>query len=194
VFVDSPLAIKLTAVYKKYSQDPMYFDEEAIKNAHAGMEFFDFPRLRFTLTTEQSKSINEAPMPKIIIAGSGMSNGGRILHHELRYLPDPNTTILMIGYQAKGTLGRAILDGASMVRIMGEEIPVRCRVATISGYSAHADQPLLLRWLFPMRQSLKKVFIVHGDMDQMEPFAQKVRDEFALNAVIPTHGMKVTLE
>lgn len=193
VYVDSPLAIKLTALYKKYSQDPMYFDDEAIKQAKAGVEFFDFPRLRFTLTTEQSKSINDAPMPKIIIAGSGMSNGGRILHHELRYLSNPNSTILFIGYQAKGTLGRAILDGAPVVRILGEEVPVRCKMATISGYSAHADQPLLLQWIHPMRQSLKKIFIVHGDMDQMEPFAQKVRDEFAIDAVVPVKGMKVEL-
>lgn len=193
VYVDSPLAIKLTAIYKKYSQDPMYFDDEAIKKAKEGLEIFDFPRLRFTLTTEQSKSINEASLPKIIIAGSGMSNGGRILHHELRYLPDPNTTILFIGYQAMGTLGRKILDGAPVVRIMGEEIPVRCKMATISGYSAHADQPLLLQWIHPMRKSLKKIFVVHGDVDQMEPFAQKIRDEFAIDAVIPTHGMKVTL-
>lgn len=193
VFVDSPLAIKLTEVYKKYSEDPMYFDAEAIKKMQEGMEFFNFPRLHFTLTTEQSKLINGAPMPKIIMAGSGMSNGGRILHHELRYLPDPKTTILFIGYQAKGTLGRAILDGAALVHIMGEEVPVRCRVATISGYSAHADQPLLLNWLNPMRQTLKKVFIVHGDMDQMIPFQQKVRDEMALNAVIPVKGMKVAL-
>ena len=180
-------------LYKKYSQDSNYFDEEAIKEATAGKEFFDFPRLHFTLTTEQSKAINDAPMPKIIIAGSGMSNGGRILHHELRYLPDPNTTILFIGYQAQGTMGRAILDGAKVVRIMGEEIPVRCKMATISGYSAHADQPLLLQWISPMRRSLKKVFLVHGDMDQMEPFAQKLRDEFALDAVIPAYGLKITL-
>lgn len=193
VYVDSPLAIKLTALYKKYSQDPMYFDEEAIARAKEGMELFNFPRLRFTLTTEQSKSINDAPMPKIIIAGSGMSNGGRILHHELRYLSNPNTTILFIGYQAKGTLGRTILDGAPVVRIMGEEVPVRCKMATISGYSAHADQPLLLKWIHPMRKSLKKIFVVHGDIDQMEPFAQKVRDEFAIDAVIPTKGMKVEL-
>lgn len=193
VYVDSPLAIKLTALYKKYSQDPMYFDEEAIARAKEGMELFDFPRLRFTLTTEQSKSINDAPMPKIIIAGSGMSNGGRILHHELRYLSNPNSTILFIGYQARGTLGRTILDGAPVVRIMGEEVPVRCKMATISGYSAHADQPLLLKWIHPMRKSLKKIFIVHGDIDQMTPFAQKVRDEFAIDAVIPTKGMRVEL-
>ncbi|EKD23915.1 MAG: hypothetical protein ACD_81C00145G0001 [uncultured bacterium] len=194
VYVDSPLAIKLTALYKKYSQDPMYFDAEAIEKAKQGGEIFDFPRLRFTLTSEQSKSINEASLPKIIIAGSGMSNGGRILHHELRYLPDPNTTILFIGYQARGTMGRAILDGAPVVRIMGEEIPVRCKMATISGYSAHADQPLLLQWIHPMRQSLKKIFVVHGDVDQMTPFAQKVRDEFAIDTIIPKHGMKVTLD
>lgn len=193
IYVDSPLAIKLTAIYKKYSQDPMYFDDEAIKQAKAGMEFFNFPRLRFTLTTEQSKAINDAPMPKIIIAGSGMSNGGRILHHELRYLSNPNSTILFIGYQAQGTLGRTILDGAPLVRILGEEVPVRCKMATISGYSAHADQPLLLKWVHPMRQSLKKLFVVHGDIDQMIPFAQKIRDEFAIDTIIPTHGMKVEL-
>ncbi|HAS95712.1 TPA: hypothetical protein DCS99_04825, partial [Candidatus Wolfebacteria bacterium] len=98
-----------------------------------------------------------------------------------------------IGYQAQGTMGRAILDGAKVVRIRGEEIPVRCKMATISGYSAHADQPLLLQWISPMRRSLKKVFLVHGDMDQMEPFAQKLRDEFALDAVIPAYGLKITL-
>ena len=193
IYVDSPLAIKLTALYKKYSQDPMYFDEEAVKEAQAGKEFFDFPRLHFTLTTEMSKSINDAPMPKIIIAGSGMSNGGRILHHELRYLPNPESTILFIGYQAKGTLGRSLLDGAPLVHILGEEIPVRCKMATISGYSAHADQPLLLQWISPMREHIKKLFIVHGDMDQMEPFSQKIRDEYAIDAIIPTHGLKVTL-
>ncbi len=104
VFIDSPLAIKLTAVYKKYES---YFNAETQHIAKSGEDILNFPGLRLTLTTEQSKEINDVPPPKIVIAGSGMSNGGRILHHEQRYLPDPKSTILFIGYQAKGTLGRA---------------------------------------------------------------------------------------
>ncbi len=193
VFIDSPLAIRLTSIYKKYSQDPNYFDKEALTLLRKGDAIFDFPRLKLTLTTEQSKEINNVPPPKVIVAGSGMSNGGRILHHELRYLPDPNSTILFIGYQAKGTLGRQIQDGAKNVRIFGEEVPVRCRAKSISGYSAHADQPLLLKWLSPMKNSLKKIFLIHGDEDQMIPFAQVIEDELAIEAVMPKKGEKFVL-
>jgi len=193
IFIDSPLAIKITSVYKKYSQNPDYFDEEAISFLRKGDAIFDFPGLRLTLTTEQSKEINEVRPPKVIIAGAGMSQGGRILHHERRYLSDPKSTILFIGYQVNGSLGRQILDGAKSVKIFGEEIPVRCRVQAISGYSAHADQRGLLNWLRPMRLSLKKVFLVQGEEDQMLPLAQKIRDELAIEAVIPSMGEEVML-
>lgn len=185
IFIDSPLAIKLTGVYKKYSQDPDYFDAESLNMLRQGDAIFDFPRLKLTLTTEQSKEINNVKPPKVIVAGSGMSNGGRILHHEQKYLPDPNSTILFIGFQARGTLGRAIQDGAKTVKIYGEEIPVHCKVKSISGYSAHADQPLLLKWLAPMRNSLKKVFIVQGDDDQMQPFSRVIEDELAIETIVP---------
>lgn len=182
VFIDSPLAINLTAIYKEYQS---YFDEESLARIAAGDDLFNFPGLRLTLTTEESKAINDVPPPKVIIAGAGMSNGGRILHHERRYLPDPKSTILFVGYQSPGTLGRQILDGAQSVKIFGEEIPVRCRVRQISGYSAHADQPRLLDWLRPMRYTLKKVFVVQGELPAREALAQKIRDELAVEAVIP---------
>lgn len=186
IFIDSPLAIKLTSVYKKYSQSSDYFDEEAISMFKKGDVIFNFPGLKLTLTTEQSKEINDAPAPKVVIAGSGMSQGGRILHHERRYLSDPKSTILFIGYQAIGSLGRKILEGAKSVKIFGEEISVRCRIKVISGYSAHADQNRLLDWLRPMRLGLKKVFLVQGEKEEMLPLAQKIRDELAVETVIPS--------
>ncbi len=185
IFVDSPLAIKLTGIYQKYYQDPDYMDGETIALAKKGNEIFNFPRLKFTLTTEASKEINGAPPPKIIIAGSGMSHGGRILHHELRYLPDQRNTLLFIGYQSAGTLGRKILDGAQSVRIFGETIPVRCRIERISGYSAHADQPLLLKWVAGAKDSLKNVFVVQGEREEAASLAGKISDEFAVKTTLP---------
>ena len=185
IFVDSPLAIKLTTIYKKYSQDPDYFDAEALKLLRNGNVIFDFPRLTLTLTPAQSKAINDVKLPKIIIAGSGMSNGGRILHHERRYLPDPNSTILFIGYQAQGTRGRQIQNNFKTVKIFGEEVPVNCKIKSISGYSAHADQPLLLKWLSPTKNYAKKVFLVHGDIEQMAALKGVIQDNLALETLIP---------
>lgn len=193
IFIDSPLAIKLTSVYKKYSQNQNYFDQEAISLFQKGDAIFNFPGLKLALTTEQSKEINDVPPPKVVIAGAGMSQGGRILHHEMRYLSDPKSTILFIGYQVSGSLGRKILDGAKSIKIFGEKIPVRCRIKAIAGYSAHADQNRLLDWLRPMKLSLKKVFLVQGEEDQMLPLAQKIRDELAVETVIPSLGEEVVL-
>ncbi len=190
VFIDSPLAIKLTAIYKKYER---HFNKEVLKLERDGDDIFNFPGLHFTLTTEQSKEINNVPAPKIIMAGSGMSNGGRILHHEMRYLSDPNSTILFVGYQTVGSMGRRILEGAKSVRIFGGEIPVRCRVREISAYSAHADQRQLLDWLKPLRLSLKKVFVVQGEGVSSDVLAQKIRDNYAIEAVVPEAGEKVVL-
>jgi metallo-beta-lactamase family protein len=191
VFIDSPLAINLTAIYKKYKD---YFDEETLAQAYAGDDLFNFPGLRLTLTAEESKAINEVPPPKVIIAGSGMSNGGRILHHERRYLSDPKSTILFVGYQSPGTLGRQILDGARSVKIFGEEVPIRCRVRQISGYSAHADEPRLLNWLRPLRFTLQEVFVVQGEPEASQALAQRIRDELALRVIIPQAGESYVLE
>jgi metallo-beta-lactamase family protein len=194
IYVDSPLAIRLTDVYQRYAQDPEFFEPETIKQIKEGDEIFNFPRLHFTLTTQESKEINQTPPPKVIIAGSGMSTGGRILHHEMRYLSDPNSTILFVGFQPEGSLGRQIIDGASVVTIMGEKVPVRARVEVIGGYSAHADQPLLLEWVRHMKDTLKKVFVVQGELDQSLPLAAKIKDEFAVDAIVPEPGQVVELE
>lgn len=183
VFMDSPLAIKLTSVYKKY-RDYLKGD---------GDLDLSFPGLQMTETTEQSKAINDVPPPKVIIAGSGMSNGGRILHHERRYLPDPRSTLLIIGYQAEGTFGRRLIEGAKTVSLFGEEISVQCRVKNIAGYSAHADQAQLLQWLEPRHEMIQRVFLVQGEADACAALATKIRDELAVNAEMPEVGKKYIL-
>jgi len=190
VFIDSPLAIKLTEVYKQYYQ---YFDAETKKIIKSGDAIFNFPGLKMTMTTEESKTINDVPPPKVIIAGAGMSNAGRILHHERRYLPDPKSTLLIVGYQAAGSLGRKLLDGKKLgkpfdVKMFGENIPVRANVKAIGAWSAHADQPQLLGWLKPARERLKKVFLVHGEIEEMTPLSQIIRDDLAVSVEIPAEG------
>ena len=193
VFVDSPLAIKLTSVYQKYSNEPAYFNKKAITQMRGGDAIFDFPGLHLTLTTQQSKEINSVTGPKVIIAGAGMSQGGRIMHHELRYLSDPNSAILFVGYQARGSLGRRLIDGEPVVRIMGEHVPVRCRVKAIGGYSAHADQPQLLDWLRNMEQKPEKVFITHGELEEAQVLADKAKTELNLDCHIPERGESVVI-
>lgn len=190
VFIDSPLAIRLTAVYKKYES---YFNKATENQFRSGDDIFNFPQLHLTLTKEQSKQINDTPNPKIIIAGSGMSNGGRILHHEKRYLSDPKSTIMFVGYQARGSLGRAIREGAEEVTILNEKIPVRCRQKLLTGFSAHADQPRIMEWIRPMRASLTKLFAVHGEPEGSQALCRRVRDEFAVDAVVPEPGESYVL-
>ena len=193
IFLDSPLAIKLTAVYKKYVNDADYSDKEARDRVSSGDAIFNFPRLKMTLKTEQSKAIKDEPAPKVIIAGSGMSQGGRIVHHETNYLPDPKNTILMVSYQAANSLGRRIFEGDKRVKIMGRDVEVRARVKAIGGYSSHADQNGLMNWLRPMRDTVKKVFLVQGEEDQMIPLQTLIRDRLALDTIIPETGDVVEL-
>lgn len=184
VFIDSPLAIKLLGVYKQY---PDYFNKEAIYLIESGDDIFNFPGLKLTPRTDESKAINDVPVPKVIMAGSGMSVGGRILHHEKRYLRDSKSTILFIGYQAKGSLGRRILEGAAEVKIHGEEVPIRCHIKAIGGYSAHADQPALVKWVKTAAQDgrLKKVFVVQGEEEAAEDLARKITEETGVEAMAP---------
>ncbi|MEX2090682.1 MAG: MBL fold metallo-hydrolase [Candidatus Paceibacterota bacterium] len=187
VFIDSPLATNLTEVYKKY---PDYFNKKTKYIINSGDDIFNFPGLKFTRTSQESKGINDIPAPKIIIAGSGMSMGGRILHHEKRYLSDPNSTILFVGYQVKNSLGRKILDGEKTVSIFGEKIPVNCRVEAIGGYSAHADQVMLLRWVDTanLQAKLKKVFIVQGEEESSQALADKIKETIKIEAIVPSIG------
>jgi len=191
IFLDSPLSIKLTEVYLKFDS---YFNEKARKIIASGDKLFEFPGLKETMETEESKAILRVPSPKIIIAGSGMSNGGRILHHEKNYLPNANDTILLTGYQSTGTLGRQISDGAKKVRIMGEDVVIRANVAKISGYSGHKDSDHLVEFVENTASTLKKVFVVMGEPKSAMFLAQKLRDNLDIKAFTPSAGEIVNLE
>jgi len=195
IYLDSPLAIKLTDVYNKHER---YWDKKAMEQLKRGDALFSFPGLKRTLTTEESKSINDISPPKVVIAGAGMSNAGRILHHEQRYLPDPKSLLFIVGYQANGSLGRQILDGKRSgkpfsVKIHGETVPVNARVAAVGAFSAHADRPQLLDWIRPAAENLKKIFLVHGEEDQMAPLARRIKKEFGIDVFLPEPGNVVEL-
>jgi len=191
VFLDSPLAIRMTEVYRKYDE---YFNKEAEYLIASGDKIFKFPGLKFTLKTEESKAINNVSPPKIIIAGSGMSTGGRILHHERRYLSDPKSTLLLIGYQATRSMGREIQEGAKSVKIFGENVPVRARITTISGYSAHPDNEGLFRFVENSADTLKKVFVAQAEPKSALFLVQRIRDYLGINAVSPKYGDSYMLE
>ncbi|MDO8523267.1 MAG: MBL fold metallo-hydrolase [bacterium] len=188
IFLDSPLAIHATEIYQKYYSylNRAYVDKESFS-------FFKLPMVHFSLTTEDSIAINSAPLPKIIIAGSGMSTGGRILHHERRYLSDPKSTILFIGYQAPGSLGRRIADGAVSVKIFGEDVPIRCNKEVIYGYSSHPDEVSLFEFINSHVDSLKKVFTIHGEPKASLAMVQKIRDYLGIDAEAPKYGESVIL-
>lgn len=190
IFFDSPLAIRLTEVFKRYKD---YFNENVQKVMIQDEYLFDFPGLHSTLHTEESKMINSVPNPKIIIAGSGMSLGGRIVHHEKHYLPDPNNTILLIGYQSLGTPGRFIQEGIKEVRIGGEIVKVRAHIENIFGYSGHKDSDGLLDFVGEMQDSLKKVFIVMGEPKSSMFLVQKIKDNLGIDTYAPKKGDSITL-
>lgn len=191
IFLDSPLAIKATAVYKKYES---YFNTDARAIIKSGDDIFRFPRLKFTADAEDSKAILGVRPPKVIIAGSGMSNGGRILHHEKNYLSDPNTTLLLVGYQAVGTPGRLMQEGAKSVRIMGEQVELRARVVNIHGYSGHRDTNGLFDFVEFMKDKVQKVFVVMGEPKASSFLAQRLHDYLGLNTFVPKRGESVELE
>lgn len=191
VFFDSPLAINITKIYEKYID---YFNKDAGDLIKSGDDIFKFPGLRFTSSVKESKEINDIAPPKIIIAGSGMSQGGRIIHHEARYLSDKKNTLFIVAYQAQGTLGRKILEGAKEIEINEQSVPVRASVKAIGGYSAHADQKGLFDWLGNIRKPIKKVFVVHGEEKPAEALAQIIKDKMGIDAQVPDFGEVVELE
>jgi metallo-beta-lactamase family protein len=191
IFFDSPLAIRLTDVFKQYKE---YFNENAQRAMSPGKYLFDFPGLHNTLKSEESRMINSVPGPKIVIAGSGMSTGGRIVHHERHYLPDPVNTILLTGYQAVGTPGRLIREGMKTVHITGEDVVIRAHVTTISGYSGHKDSNGLLEFIENMTEQVKKVFVVMGEPKSSLFLVQKLRDNLGIEAYAPEAGDSVTIE
>ena len=190
IFLDSPLAIRLTEVFKK---NKSYLNEEAQQALSGENYLFNFPGLKTTLRAEESKLINSVPNPKIVIAGSGMSTGGRIVHHERHYLPDPNNTILLIGYQVVGTPGRLIQEGLKTVHITGEDVPVRAHIITISGYSGHKDSDGLLNFVADMQDTVKKIFVVMGEPKSSLFLVQKIRDNLGIDSYAPEPGTSVSL-
>jgi len=191
IFLDSPLAIRLTDVFRQYKN---YFNETAQKAMSHDKYLFDFPGLHNTLESKESKLIGQVANPKIVIAGSGMSTGGRIVHHEKHYLPDPNNTILLTGYQSVNTPGRLIREGLKTVHISGEDVPVRAHVVKISGYSGHKDSDGLLGFVEDMQDSVKKIFVVMGEPKSSMFLVQKLRDNLGLEAFAPSLGDSVILD
>jgi len=197
LYLDSPMASKATQVYYDH---PETYDGETRDLLRAGDSPLKYPGQQFTDTVEESKAIRYANRPIMVVASSGMLTGGRVMHHLKDFLPDPKCTLLFIGYQGEGTLGRHIQEGATSARIDGQEIAVHCRVRSISGFSAHADQHELEAWLGHFRPAgsdasgpPKTVFIVHGDPDAAEAFAARIRSELGMDAHIPQHRETVAL-
>lgn len=191
VFLDSPLAIRVTDVYRRYAH---LLNAEVRARMGAGDDPFSFKGLSFTPSVADSRAIHGAPDPKVIIAGSGMSHGGRIRDHERRYLPSRSATILFVGYQAAGSLGRRIQDGAKRVDIDGETVRVRANVGSISGYSGHKDRDALLSFAEQAGESLERVFVALGEPSSSLFLAQRIRDFLGIDARVPDSGESVELE
>ena len=185
VYVDSPLAISATEVF---SDNMDLFDEETKEEMAKGDNPLEFPGLQFTKTADKSKALNEDPKPSIIISASGMCEVGRIKHHLKHNLWNPKSTILFVGYQAPGTLGYNIVNGAKTVKIFGEEIAVNARIEYIEGYSGHADQELLMNFIYSFIKKPKHIFLVHGEPESQDILRDKIESDTGLGVTIPEFG------
>ena len=182
VYVDSPLAISATEVFKKNVD---LFEDEIQEKIKRGDNPLEFNGLQFTQTAEESKMLNEDTRPAIILSASGMCDVGRIKHHLKHNLWNPKSTILFVGYQAPGTLGRSIVDGAKKVKIFGEEIAVNARIEYIEGYSGHADQTWLLNFVYSFTNPPKNIFLVHGEPEGQDVLKQKIEETSECKVIIP---------
>ena len=185
VYIDSPLAISATEIFKKNSD---CFDQETRNILLGGENPLELPQIIYARTTEESKAINEDSRSGIIVSASGMLDSGRIKHHLKHHLWRPESHIVIIGYQGEGTLGRRIIEGAKTVRLFGEEIAVKAQIHTLGGFSAHADQKGLLEWLSHFRNPHLEVFVIHGGEKVSLEFAQLVRDRFHFRTSVPQWG------
>jgi len=191
VFVDSPMAQQVTTITAHHME---LFNEEARRMATSERAVGESPiRVRFTEHVQDSIALNRIESGAVIIAGSGMCDGGRIRHHLRQRLPNPHTTVLIVGFQAMGTLGRDLVDGARSVRLFGEDVPVRARIATLGGFSAHADQSALLGWLSHLRAAPPNLFLVHGEPLACGALATAIKTRLGWDARIPADGERVTI-
>ena len=185
VFVDSPMAIKATEVYRKNSH---LFNDKVQEQIAKGDDIFSFPHLEFTFSKNDSQDIDKLKGAKIILAGSGMSVGGRVVGHEAHYLPDERNTILLVGYQTAGSLGRRLADGTKKVNIHGQSIPVKAKIETLYGYSAHKDSDHLVEFVTTATERLKNVFVVMGEPKSEMFLAQRINNELMTKAIVPESG------
>lgn len=191
VYLDSPLAIKATDIFRRYSA---YLDEETqnlLKNGHDPLRL---PNLKMSLSTEESIRINETREPAIVISASGMCNAGRIKHHLRHNLWRQGASVVFVGFQAQGTPGRKIVDGAKKIRINNEEIAVEAKIFTINGFSAHAGQDQLLEWLREFQSKAMQVFLIHGEFSAQEHLASLIREKFGLSVTIPEYLEEIVLK
>jgi metallo-beta-lactamase family protein len=191
VFLDSPLAIHVTAVYERITAEYKKSVQDDIKG---GDDIFVFPKLRSITESRESHEIVNIKGPKIIMAGSGMSTAGRIVGHEEIYLPDPNAILLFVGYQAPGTLGRLISEGAKEVMIKNTKIKVNAEIVQIDGYSAHADSNALVEFVSTTKDTLKNVFVTMGEPKSSIFLAQRLKDELGVKAILPERGKSYELD
>ena len=191
VYVDSPLANEATTVFNKNVRG--YYDEEAMELIKSGINPLTFPGLVTAISAEESKAINFDADPKIIISASGMCEAGRIRHHLKHNLWRKESTILFVGYQAVGTLGRTIIEGAESVKLFGEQISVKSEIVTLSGISGHADHEGLIRWLTNITPKPERVFVVHGDNEVCEKFATELSQSYGYSTVAPFPGTQYDL-
>ncbi len=184
VFLDSPMAIDATELFLRNTSDH--------RLGPAELKLMDGD-VRYVHSSEESKALTANPMPKVIISASGMATGGRVLHHLAHYAPDPRNSIVFTGFQAGGTRGAAMLQGAPSIKVHGREVPVRAEVRALDMLSAHADQGELLRWAAGLRQPPKTAFMVHGEPNASDTLRQLVRDRLGWNSIVPEHGAEYSL-
>ena len=190
VFVDSPMATEVSEITARHME---LFDDEARRLATEAQPVATSLRVHHTASVQDSIALNRITGGALIVAASGMCDGGRIRHHLRHRLANPHTTVLFIGFQAAGTLGRRLVDGASTVRIFGEEVPVRAQIATLGGFSAHADQSALLGWLGHLRRPPEQLLLVHGEANIAKAFAKRIEERFGWQAQVPDHGQQLRL-
>ena len=191
VFLDSPMAAGITKVFQRHRE---LFDEEMTELVEQGESPFEFPGLKITGTSQESKAINHIKGTIMVIAGSGMCTGGRIKHHLVNNITRPESTIMFVGYQAMGTLGRRIVDGEKEVRILGQQYPVKARVARVNGFSAHADKEELFEWLSALKKPPKKLFVVHGEAEGAHQFADFLIEKTGWQVEVPEYKQEVVLD
>ena len=186
VYVDSPLAVEATKIYACDMTD--YYDQETLDLLAQGIDPIVFPGLKLSVSAEESKLINADKTPKVILSASGMCEAGRIRHHLKHNLWRQESTVLFVGYQSSGTIGRKLLDGAASVRLFGEDIAVNANIQMMSGISGHADRDILLDWLGAMERKPVRVFVNHGDDTVCDAFAQSIEEKLGFSSVAPYSG------